>query len=291
MLLLQFVLNGFVSGCAIGVVAITFSYIYSTTGVFHVAHAGIYTLGAYIAYGLLGAGVPFVVALVVSAAICAAAGAAIQAGVYNTLARREASPLVMLIASLGMLAVLQNLMAMMFTPNNLQFQVPWRLNVFTIGGPFISYPQLAIVISSFIIFAGLMAFSRYSLMGQKIRAVASNAQLAQITRLQPERVFVIVLAIASALVAVPGILTGIDQSIQPYNSIMILLTAVIAVIAGGIGSIPGAFTLAIVISIALNVAILVAPGRWAIALTYALFIAFILVKPTGLFKTRVQRAS
>ena len=48
-----------------------------------------------------------------------------------------------------------------------------------------------------------------------------------IARLRPKRVFLIVLAIASGLVAIPSVLTGVDQAIQPYTSILVLLTAVL----------------------------------------------------------------
>jgi branched-chain amino acid transport system permease protein len=44
MLALQLLATGLVTGCALGVVAISFSLVYATTKIFHVAHAGIYTL-------------------------------------------------------------------------------------------------------------------------------------------------------------------------------------------------------------------------------------------------------
>lgn len=291
MLFLQLLADGFATGCAVGVVAITFAYVYTTTGIFHVAHAGIYTFSAYIAWYLSTLGAPFILATAGAIVVSAAVGMLIQRGIYQPLAERDASPLVMLIASLGLLAILQNIVAIAFSPNILQFSSSWRLQIVNVGGIFLSYPQLAIIVTSFIIFGGLMWFNSSTLMGQRIRAVASNPQFAAIARLKPKRVFVIVLAIASGLVAVPSILTGVDQAIQPYTSILVLLTAVIAVIAGGIGSMPGAFVISIVISMIQTVVLLYVPGKWSISLTYAVFIIFILVMPTGLFRTRVTRAS
>ena len=54
--------NGLVTGCALGVVAISFSLVYSTTKIFHVAHAGIYTLGGYLAWSLAVHSAPLIVA-------------------------------------------------------------------------------------------------------------------------------------------------------------------------------------------------------------------------------------
>lgn len=291
MLFLQLLADGFATGCAVGVVAITFAYVYTTTGIFHVAHAGIYTFSAYVAWYLTTLGVPFILATAGAIVVSAAVGMLIQRGIYQPLAERGASPLVMLIASLGLLAILQNIVAIAFSPNILQFSSGWRLQIVNVGGIFLSYPQVAIILTSFLIFGGLMWFNSATLMGQRIRAVASNPQFAAIARLKPRRVFVVVLGIASGLVAVPSILTGVDQAIQPYTSILVLLTAVIAVIAGGIGSMPGAFVIAIVISMIQTVVLLYVPGKWSISLTYAVFIIFILLMPTGLFRTRVTRAS
>ena len=68
MLWLQLLVNGLVTGCALGVVAISFSLIYATTKIFHVAHAGIYTMGGYLAWSLVTHGVPSVVALLLAVA-------------------------------------------------------------------------------------------------------------------------------------------------------------------------------------------------------------------------------
>ena len=82
-----------------------------------------------------------------------------------------------------------------------------------------------------------MLFAHRTILGKRIRAVASNPMLADITRLQPQTVYIYVIAIASALVCLPGILVPLDLGLQPYNGVTPLLTATIAMIAGGVGSI------------------------------------------------------
>src|SRR5271166_4145207 len=108
MLALQLLVTGLVTGCALGVVAISFSLVYATTKIFHVAHAGIYTLAGYLAWSLVVHGVPSPVALLLSMAACTVFGALIQMQLYARLERRRATHLVVLIASLGALAVIQN---------------------------------------------------------------------------------------------------------------------------------------------------------------------------------------
>jgi branched-chain amino acid transport system permease protein len=283
MLALQLLASGLVTGCALGVVAISFSLVYATTKIFHVAHAGIYTLGGYIAWAMVVHGAPLLLAVLVSIAACAALGAFIQFALYARLESRRATHLVILIASLGVLAVIQNVVAAVFTPNILQFPLPWSSQVLPLGPVRLTYTQLLTILISVAAYAGTMLFAHGTILGKRIRAVASNPMLADITRLQPRMVYIYVIAIASALVCLPGILVPLDLGLQPYNGVTPLLTATIAMIAGGVGSITGAFVLSVAIAVVQNLSLLVMPGEWSIGVTFFIFVIFMLFRPTGLF--------
>jgi branched-chain amino acid transport system permease protein len=283
MLPLQLLINGLVTGCALGVVAVSFSLVYATTKIFHVAHAGVYTMAGYLAWLLVRHGAPEVVALLAAIAACALLGALIQGGLYAPLATRRATHLVVLIASLGVLAVIQNIIAAAFTPDILQFPVPWADHIVSVATIRVTYTQLLTVAFSLGAYAGVMWFAHYTILGKRIRAVASNPFLAQITRLQPSTVYVYVVAIASGIVALPGVLVPLDLGLQPYGGITPLLTATIAMIAGGVGSISGAFMLSVAIAVLQNLSLLVIPGEWSIGITFFIFVIFMLFRPTGLF--------
>ena len=284
MLALQLLCNGIVTGCALGIVAVSFSLIYSTTKIFHVAHAGVYTTGGYVAWSMLRHGLPAPAAFLIAIAACTALGALIQGVLYARLERRRATHLVVLIASLGALAVIQNILAAVYTANILRFDLPWGAEVFHLGGNVrLTMTQILTVLLSLVAYGGVMGFSHGTILGKQIRAVASNPFLAEITRLQPRHVHVYVMAIASALVCLPGILVPLDFGLQPYNGITPLLTATIAMIAGGVGSITGAFVLAIVITELQNLSLLFIPGEWSIGVTFFIFVIFMLFRPTGLF--------
>lgn len=286
MLALQLLVDGLISGCAIGLVAVSFSLYYSTTRVFHVAHAGVYTVGGYGAWYAATLGAPFALAALAGVALAAAFGVVIQRGLYDVLERRSATPLVFLIASLGALAILQNLMAMAFTPNILSFPYPWRTDTVGVGAMRVSLAQVVVAATSVAAFCALLWMSRRTLLGRRIRAVASNPFLAEGTCLRPRSVYLAVMLIASAAVALAGITVSLDQAMQPYTGVLVLLTATIAVIAGGIGSLTGAFVIGVALSVLQNLALIVMPGRWSIAATFGLFIVFILVRPQGLFRAR-----
>ena len=284
MLALQLLVNGIVTGSALGVVAISFALIYATTRVFHVAHAGVYTLGGYLAWSLMRHGVPAIAALLVAMAGCVVLGSLIQILLYARLERRGAAQLVVLIASLGALAVIQNLIAAIYSPDILNFSAAWAGQVVALpGGLRLTGAQIATVVLDFAAFGATLVFAHRTLLGKRIRAVASNPFLAEITRLEPRRVHVYVMAIASALVCLPGVLGPLDYGLQPYGGVTPLLTATIAMIAGGIGSLAGAFGLAVAIVVLQNLALLVMPGEWSIGVTFAIFVVFMLFRPRGLF--------
>ncbi len=285
MLWLNLLLNGIVWGCALGMVAVSFSLIFATTRFFHVAHAAVYGLGGYITWSALKHGLPEWAALVVGVAVCAAVGAAIQKLLYERLDRSGATHLVILIASLGLSAVMQNGVAAIYTSNILQFGLPWGNRTTTIGGALLTNTQLLTVVFGLASYAGAMWFAHRTVLGKRMRAVASNPFLAEITRLQPRQVHVAVMAIGSAMVCIPGVLVPLDLGLQPFGGVPILLTATIAVIAGGVGSITGAFLLAVVIAVLQNLSLLIMPGEWSIGITFGIFVIFMLFRPRGLFSS------
>ncbi len=283
MVLVQLLVNGIITGCALGVVAISFALVYFTTRIFHVAHAGIYTLGGYLAFSLVTRGVPDPLALLIAMAVCAAAGALIQTQLYARLERRGATHLIMLIASLGALAVIQNIIAAIYSPDILSFPTPWAAQVIALGGLRLNLAQIATLVLSLAAFAATMWLTQATILGKRIRAVASNPFLAEITRMQPRIVHIHVMAIASAVVCIAGVMVPLDLGLQPYGGITPLLTATIAMIAGGVGSLTGAFLLSVVITVLQNLALLVMPGEWTIGITFFIFVVFMLFRPRGLF--------
>ena len=283
MLALHLLINGLVTGCALGMVAISFSLVYATTRIFHVAHAGVYTLGGYVAWSAVSHGAPDLLALLAAIVASTALGAAIQHFLYRSLERRHATHLVVLIASLGALAVIQNLIAAVYTPNILQFPEAWASATLSVGGVTLTAAQALTLVVGVLAYLGMMWFAHRTLLGKRIRAVASNPFLAEITRLKPADVHLIVIAIASAIVCLPGVLVPLDLGLQPYGGVTVLLTATIAMIAGGVGSISGAFLLSVAIAVVQNLSLLVIPGEWSIGVTFFIFVIFMLFRPRGLF--------
>jgi branched-chain amino acid transport system permease protein len=285
MLALELFINGLVTGSALGVVAISFALIYSTTSIFHIAHAGVYTLGAYIAWSLASRDVPIVLATIAAMVVCAAVGVVIQTQIYERLARRKASPFTILVASLGVLAVLQAIIVLIYTQGVLTLPPS---AVISIHGVRLTTTQIVTVAVAFAAYLLILLLLARTDFGRRLRAVASNPALASITGLSPRVVYVQIFALASALAVLASVLVSRDFGIQPYTGIHVLLTATVAMIAGGMGSMTGAFLMAIVISVLQNEFLLIVPGDWGVACTFSVFLIFMLFRPQGLFSAGVR---
>jgi branched-chain amino acid transport system permease protein len=203
------------------------------------------------------------------------------------LRERGASPLTTLVASLGVLAMLQSLLAAIYTPDVLTFPSPDMISV----GAFNFTPtQIMTVVVAIVVYAVIQFLLTRTDFGRRVRAVAANPTLAAIAGLSPQRVYIQVFALSSALAGLASVLTALDFGIQPYTGTYILLTASVAMIAGGRRSITGAFLVAIAISVLQSEFILVLPGDWGVACTFFVFLVFMLFRPEGLFRPRGSRS-
>lgn len=287
MLVLQLLLNGLVIGCLQGLVACSFALIYATTGVFHIAHAGVFLVGAYVLWSALEQfGLPLPVGLALGLIAASLVGMAIQWFVYRRLRMSNATPLVIMIASLGLLAILDNTIAGIFTTDTLFYSMSWTKEVVRLGSLIITVNQIVSLVLAIAIGCAIQALLSFTSLGRKIRAVAANPLMAEIGRLRPQRIYLAVYAIASATTSVAGILVSSDFGLRPYTGITYLLTASIAMIAAGIGQVSGAFVIAVIISVVQQLTLLFMPAQFGFALAFGFFVVLIVLMPRGIFGSR-----
>jgi branched-chain amino acid transport system permease protein len=115
LLVLQTALNAIDAACVYILVALGFGLIYSTTRFFHFAHGAVVAWAAYFCYGLqkhfdLG----FLSASIGAICLATCLGCMIEVAVYGPLRRRDVTPLVLMLASLGIYTVLQNILSLVF---------------------------------------------------------------------------------------------------------------------------------------------------------------------------------
>ena len=97
-------------------------------------------------------------------------------------------------------------------------------------------------------------------------------------------------AIGSAIAAPAGIIVAMDVGAEPYRGTTYVLLASVGVILGGIGSIPGAMVGAVFLGLLENLGIWQIPSEWQSAISFGVFLVFIVVKPRGFFGRKIQSA-
>ena len=290
-LFLQLAATGLVVGSLYALCALGWGLIYGTTLHFHVAHGAVFTLAAYYAYvGQKLLGLPLAAAAAAAVLAAALSGLLIDRFIYQPLERRGAIRTALFIASLGLLILIENLLGLIFTPDPLRMDVGRLADPVRIGPVFLTWLHVLSVATAIFGYLGLVAFLKYSRSGQAIRAVSSSPEMARTVGIDLRRVHLLTYAVGSAISAPAGILVAMDVGAEPYRGTTYVLLASVAVIMGGIGSIPGALIGALFLALLENLGVWKIASEWQSAISFGVFLVFIVVRPRGFFGRKVQSA-
>jgi branched-chain amino acid transport system permease protein len=289
---IQFILNSIVAACRYALVASGFTLIFSVGRFFHMAHGAIYTLGAYVAYALLSlAGIPPILSIPASVAAAALVGGAIEVGVYRPLQGVGGNPLVLLVASLGILISIQNVISLVFGEQTRVLSAEPMSQGPTIAGGHISWIQVMVILVTAMLTSSLWLMLVRTSFGRQIRAVASDHILATIVGIRRERVISEVYMIGSALAGLAGILIGYDTQLNPMMGFRVLLVSVVAAIVGGIGSIPGALLGGTLVGFAENFGVRWLPTQWQDAIVFLILVVVLILRPQGILGKSFYRTT
>lgn len=231
----QLTVSGLITGFFYSVMAIGFTLIIGTTGRFHFAFGIVYALAGYLVFtGTERLGLPFAATVILTAAIAAGAGMALEAYLYKPLERRigGGALLAIFITALGITLLGQNLIKLIWGPSDLVLEsvpiTPYAWGPIT----FVGFDIGQVVTGTVIIVATIIVL-RTTNLGRQIQAVKSNPNLAAAGGLAPERVFLIVFAIGSAMSVFAGMWQYAKFTISAQMGFAPTITAfVIAFIAG-----------------------------------------------------------
>jgi len=286
--MLQFLANGFCKGAVIALVGLGFGLIYTTTKVFHLAHAAIYAVAAYALFLAMGAWrLPAIIGIPFALLVAAAAGLLIEIFVYRPLAKRSASAAVVLISSLGVYIVLINVIAMAFG-NQTQILRPGIEKTFAFGSVILTRVQLAQALVGLLLTGAFWMFLRRTRIGQICRAVADDDTLASVLGIEVGLVRLWVFALGSVLAGSGAVLVALDVGMDPHFGFSAVLAAAVACIIGGLRNFLAPAAGGLLLGLTQALVIWQTSARWESAVTFGLLIVFLLVRRQGLFGV-VQR--
>ena len=289
MIFLDNLINGLSLGSIYAIIALGYTMVYGIAKMLNFAHGDVIMIGAYVAFcGLQYWGLPPVIAILVSMAVCTTLGITIEGLAYRPL--RQAASLAVLITAIGMSYLLQNLALMIWGANPKSFP-PTFINSSTLrlGQLRISSATIYTILANIVIMVGLTLFTAKTKMGKAMRCVSEDRGAAELMGINVNRTISVTFAIGSALAAIAGVLLCSSYPIlQPTTGSMPGIKAFTAAVFGGIGSIPGAMIGGVLLGVIEIFGKAYISTELGDAIVFAVLIVVLLVKPTGLLGKPVR---
>ncbi len=250
---LQQLVNGLTLGSVYAIVALGYTMVYGIIQLINFAHGEVVMIGAMVAYSvivaLVGAGVtlpPVAIVLLGALAaipVCMAVGYTLERVAYRPL--RRAPRLAPLITAIGLSIILQHLALIIWSRNPLAYPqiietIPYHITS-NPNGATITNVQIAIIIASVLMMAGLLLLVYRTKLGIAMRAIAQNQAVAGLMGIDINRVIALTFVIGAGLGAAAGVMVGSYYGIAHYQMGFLLgLKAFSAAVLGGIGNLAGA---------------------------------------------------
>lgn len=286
----QLIINGIISGSIYILIAIGFMVIYGTVRFFHFAHGIVFTAGAYLTYLFkVGLGWPLFFSIPVAIGLSAVLGSLIEFAVYRPLRHKEASPLILLLASLGIYIVLQNILSLVFGDDTKAIRYGMVEEGIHFVGARITPIQITIIAVSLLLLVSCFLFLKYTKIGRSMRAVANDPELSSMSGIDTDRVILFAFVLGSALAGIAGILVALDVDMTPTMGMRALLMGVVAVIIGGVGSIPGVALGALLLGMAQHLGVWKISSQWQDAIAFVILLIFLLFRPQGFLGRKVKK--
>src|SRR5215831_13098597 len=200
---------GLVTASVLAIAAVGFTLQFGVTDVLNLAYGAIMIFGAFLAYLVNENHVSVWLGLLVAVAACSAGSVLVNAAIYTPFQRRGASPITMVIVSLGVTLIIE------FGVEAVAGGVPVSYTMgngpsFIAGGLSLTGVQLVIMAIAVATMAGVHVLLRYTKLGKAMRATAANRNLARNCGIRTGRVITATWALTGALCGLAGTIFAID---------------------------------------------------------------------------------
>ncbi len=277
-------LSGLASASSLFLVASGLTVIFGVTRVVNFAHGSLFMLGAYVGWTILSH-LPRDPAWFAGGAILTGVAlAAIGAAIETTLLRRiyKAPELLQLLATFGVVLVVQDLALMIWGPDDLTLARPRWLRAFVeIAGQRVPlYDLLMIAIGPIVLAALWLLFTR-TRWGTLVRAATQDREMVSALGVDQRLLFTLVFALGAGLAGLGGALSLPDGSANLQLDLSTITDAFVVVVVGGLGSLPGAYLASLLIALLQAFGILLLPQA-TLVLTFVIMAVVLVLRPNGL---------
>ncbi len=237
--------------------------------------------------------------------------------VYRHYRNVKAKPITFLMASIGIMFMMNGLIRFIIGPGEQNFLDGERFVIKARAfkkltgldeGMAIRTSQVLTVVVAVILVIALFWFLQRTKTGKAMRAYSDNEALARLSGIDPERVVRVTWILAAGLATIAGVLYGLDKSFKPFTYFQLLLPMFAAAIVGGlgkpIGAIVGGYIIAfseVMLTYAYKkVGRYLLPEEWQpdgllqllstdykFAISFVILVLVLLIRPTGIFRGKV----
>jgi branched-chain amino acid transport system permease protein len=271
-------------GCIYGFVALGFALIYRTTGIMNFAQ------GAFVMLGGMGAGyagqewgLPLPLAALVGIGAAVLAGLILVTGVVLPLWRRGASEFITMLGTLLFLVAAENVVLNVMGSNprpvpRVEPKFRWEL-----AGVRIDSQAVWIVLASVLISVALGIFIARTPTGMAMRAVATNQAVARTLGIKPERVAIVVFAVAALIGGIGGVLVAPLQFAAWNAAHVYNIKGFIAAVIGGVLDVRTAFLGGVLVGLLQSLIITYASSTYLDVILLGVLLVLLLLRPSGIF--------
>ncbi len=287
--------NGITLGALYFLVASGFTLIFGLMRNVNLAHGSLYLFGGYVGYSIGSLTGSWLVALIAAFVIVGLAGILMQVLLFRWM---EGQDLRQTLVTIGLSIIAADLLLWSYGGDTFQvetpgwlsgpIQLPFVVALRSNGEPvMMTYPlvRIAILVGAIILGIVMWLALNRTRIGMLVRAGVDDRDMLSATGVRVQLVFVMVFAFGAGLAGLAGVVGGTFQSLQPGEDTKILLSSLVVVIVGGMGSIPGAAMGALIVGLAEQFGSVYMP-TYAVMLTFVIMVAVLAVRPQGLAAVR-----
>jgi branched-chain amino acid transport system permease protein len=281
----QLIASAMILGGIYALVSIGLTLVFGVMRIVNFAHGEFLMLSMYLAVGLFAvAGVGPYLGLVVAVPASLAFGGLVYFSVIRPVVARP--HVVQIFTTLGLSIVLQNGALFLWTGNFRQLRLPYGEKLLAVAGVVVTVPQVVALTVAAAFTLALFAWLRFTYLGKAMRATAQDRDAATLMGIDTGKVLLAAFLVGTLCVGIAGMLMAPLFATYPTVGLQFVLIAFVVVVLGGLGSAVGAMLGGMIVAFLDVVGGYYVGAAWKEALYFLVFIAVLLVRPTGLFGQR-----
>ena len=281
---LDIVIAGLLMGGIYALIAVGLSLQYGVARVLNISHGEFIMLGALTTWSLYTAfGLNPLVSLAVCGPLAFVLGFILHRTLFKRLLSTSSSPAIFesnsMLASFGLLFIIQNLALISWGPEIRGYSyldIPVDL-----GGAVFQENRLVTLFFAVAIGGAFYIFLARTRLGKAIRAASQDPEVAGLMGVKIKMVLALCFGFGAAMAGIAGMLISMCYPVHATMGLEYTLIAIIVVVLGGLGSIPGSFIGGFMLGLVGSIVTSLEPGL-ALVAYYAIFIILMLVRPKGI---------